>query len=71
MIPLNGFVNRIFQHTIPIDDDNEDERDSMDNDFGNSGAPEVRTIDVELTTNSGYRIEGTATDNTINFNNFR
>ena len=67
MIPLNGFVNRVFQHTILIDDDNLDERDSMDNDFGDSRAPEVRTIDVELTTNSGYRREGTAAENTINF----
>ena len=69
MIPLGvgGFTNRMFSHTIVIDDDDQDERDSMDNDFGDSGAPEARTIDVKLTTNSGYRIEGTDSDNTINF----
>ena len=67
MIQPNEFVNRVFQHTIQIDDDNEDEKDSNDNDFGDSGAPEVTTIDVTLTTNSGYRREGTAADNTINF----
>ena len=67
MIPNNGFTNRMFSHTIPIDDDREDEKDSMDNDFGDSGSSELTTIDVTLTTNSGYSIDGSASDNTINF----
>ena len=67
MIPHNGFVNRVFQHTIMIDDDSEDEKDSTDNDLGTGGIHRDTTIDVTLTTNSGYRIDGTAAENTINF----
>ena len=67
MIPLGGFTNRMFLHTIPINDDNEDERDSMDNDFGDSGAPEVTTIDITLTSGNEYKISETIADNTVSF----
>ena len=67
-VPLGGFTtNRMFSHTLTINDDNENERDSMDNDFGENGIRKDTTIDVTLTPNSGYRIAGSTADNTINF----
>ena len=67
MISVAEFATNEYSHTIGIDDDTVNEKDSIVNDFGLEGSSQTRTIDITLAINTGYTISTTTAEKTLSF----